>query len=44
MRSAESATISGAAFLIAALPRKIVLKAKSELERNVPAPGIIRSG
>jgi uncharacterized membrane protein len=40
----EALAISGAAFLIAALPRKIELKAKPELERNVPAPGIIRSG
>jgi len=39
----EALAISGTAFLIAALPQKIELKVNPELERNVPAPGIIRS-
>ena len=40
----EALAISGAAFLVAALPGKIVLKAEPQQERNVSAPGIIRSG
>jgi hypothetical protein len=34
----EALAISGASFLIAALPRKIESKARPELERNVPLP------